>query len=107
MTNNAAMRSAGVYFLSPCAASVARLCFDFGSCPMYKAAHVFFSGSLAPELLAEMRSTPGLTSRLATLREVHLEFSVVDRHTFHTNQASAGFRTDIRADPPSHIHQTS
>lgn len=57
---------------------------------MYRAAHVFFSGTLPPELLADLRSTPGLMSRLTTLREVHLEFSVVDRRTFHTNQVNAG-----------------
>ena len=72
--------------MSPCAASIARLIFDFGATPMYKEAHVFLSGSLAPQLLAEVRSTPGLTARLATLREVHLEFSVVDRRTFITDQ---------------------
>ena len=49
---------------------------------MYSAAHVFFSGALAPQLLADIRNTPGLVQRLATLREVHLEFGVIDRRTF-------------------------
>ena len=49
---------------------------------MYSAAHVFFSGVLPPQLLAEIRNTPGLVQRLATLREVHLEFGVIDRRTF-------------------------
>lgn len=57
-----------------------------GSMPMYKAAHVYFSSSLAPELLAELRSTPGLAAHLATLREANLEFSIFDRRTFYTNQ---------------------
>ena len=57
-----------------------------GSMPMYQVAHVFFSSTLAPELLAELKSTPGLAAHLATLQEANLEFSVFDSRTFHTNQ---------------------
>jgi hypothetical protein len=53
---------------------------------MYQAAHVYFSSTLAPELLAELKSTPGLAAHLATLQEANLEFSVFDSRTFHTNQ---------------------
>lgn len=53
---------------------------------MYRSAHVYFSSTLPPELLVELRSTPGLSTHLETLREAHIEFSVVDRRTFHTNQ---------------------
>lgn len=110
------MLLAGLYFISPSPTSVARLAFDFGACehimaiwpcvvsylyagvlqvvcsadagsmPMYQAAHVYFSSTLAPELLAELKSTPGLAAHLATLQEANLEFSVFDSRTFHTNQ---------------------
>lgn len=58
--------------------------------PMYQAAHVYFSSTLAPELLAEVRSTPGLAAHLATLQEANLEFSVFDCRTFHTSQVWRG-----------------
>lgn len=61
-----------------------------GSMPMYQAAHVYFSSTLPPELLAELRSTPGLAAHLATLQEANLEFSVFDCRTFHTNQVWRG-----------------
>jgi syntaxin-binding protein 1 len=63
-------KMAGVYFITPSDASVARLVEDFKDSPLYASAHVFFSSPAPQTVLAAIRSCPGLTSRLRSLKEV-------------------------------------
>ncbi len=60
----------GVYFITPSNESVQRLIEDFQSQPLYKSAHVFFSSPAPATVLAAIRSCPGLTARLKSLKEV-------------------------------------
>ena len=62
----------GVYFISATPSSVRGLIDDFKYQPLYKSAHVFFSSRVPPGVLTEIRSCPGLTARLRTLKEVGL-----------------------------------
>ena len=61
---------AGVYFITPSNESVSRLIDDFQGSPLYQSAHVFFSSPAPQTVLAAIRSCPGLTSRLRSLKEV-------------------------------------
>ena len=61
---------AGVYFITPSNESVSRLIEDFQGSPLYQSAHVFFSSPAPQTVLAAIRSCPGLTSRLRSLKEV-------------------------------------
>lgn len=63
-------KMAGVYFITPSNESVARLIEDFQGNPLYASAHVFFSSPAPQTVLAAIRSCPGLTSRLRSLKEV-------------------------------------
>lgn len=60
----------GVYFITPSNESVSRLIEDFQGQPLYKSAHVFFSSPAPGAILAAIRSCPGLTARLKSLKEV-------------------------------------
>jgi hypothetical protein len=69
--------AAGVYFLTPSPASVARLLEDWQAPlrdgrggPTYASAHVYFTSKLPPQLLASLRGCPGLVARLKALAEV-------------------------------------
>ncbi|KAK9906798.1 hypothetical protein WJX75_008240 [Coccomyxa subellipsoidea] len=79
----------GVYFITPSNESVSRLIEDFQGQPLYKSAHVFFSSPAPGAILAAIRSCPGLTARLKSLKEVNLEFLVMDRRTFVTDERNA------------------
>ena len=76
MVENVAVRReplpkmAGVYFITPSNESVSRLIDDFQGSPLYQSAHVFFSSPAPQTVLAAIRSCPGLTSRLRSLKEV-------------------------------------
>jgi syntaxin-binding protein 1 len=63
-------KMSGVYFITPTIESVNRVIEDFQNVPLYKFAHVFFSSPAQPMVLAAIRSAPGLTSRLRSLKEV-------------------------------------
>ncbi|CAK0753523.1 hypothetical protein CVIRNUC_002227 [Coccomyxa viridis] len=82
-------KMAGVYFITPSNESVSRLIDDFQGSPLYQSAHVFFSSPAPQTVLAAIRSCPGLTSRLRSLKEVNLEFLVRDRRTFVTGETHA------------------
>ncbi|KAL4443933.1 hypothetical protein ABPG75_011670 [Micractinium tetrahymenae] len=81
----------GVYFISPSDAAVRQLVRDFSlaSMPQYKAVHVFFSSRPSSQQLAAIRECPHLVSRLRTLKEVNLEYLLVDSRTFVTAEEGA------------------
>lgn len=63
-------KMSGVYFITPSVKSVGKLIEDFRDKPLYASAHVFVSSGAPPTVLAAIRSCPGLTSRLRSLKEV-------------------------------------
>ncbi|PSC68723.1 SM Sec1-family [Micractinium conductrix] len=81
----------GIYFISPTDSTVRQLVRDFSmvSMPQYKAAHVFFSSRPSPQQLAAIRECAPLVSRLRTLKEVNLEYLLVDSRTFITAEDNA------------------
>lgn len=81
----------GVYFVAPTPEAVARIIEDFGTSrkPLYRDAYLFFSSPLPPELLQRLRGCPGLLARLRTIKEVNLEYLVLNRRTFSTAQDGA------------------
>jgi hypothetical protein len=81
----------GVYFMAPTDNNVRQLVRDFSlaAMPQYKAAHVFFSSKPSVQHLAAIRECPHLVSRLRTLKEVNLEYLLVDSRTFCTNEEGA------------------
>lgn len=72
-------KMAGVYFITPSNESVACLIEDFQGNPLYQSAHVFFSSPAHPTVLAAIRSCPGLTSRLKSLKEVGAGLRLAER----------------------------
>lgn len=82
---------AGIYFLSPTDAGVRQLVRDFSlaTMPQYKTVHVFFSSRPTPQQLAAIRECPNLVSRLRALKEVNLEYLLVDSRTFVTAEDPA------------------
>lgn len=88
--------AAGVYFLTPTPASVARLLEDWQP-PLrdgrggakYGSAHVFFTSKLPPQLLASIRGCPGLVARLKALAEVNLEYLQAGSHSFVIDEPHA------------------
>ena len=67
---------AGVYFITPSKDSVASLMEDFSDEPLYASGHVFFSSPAPQNVLAAIRSSPHLTSRLKTLKEVRTSWYI-------------------------------
>lgn len=65
-------QAAGIYFVTPCPASVARIAEDWMNprAPIYGSAHIFFTSKLSPQLLGVIKSCPGLLARLRALAEV-------------------------------------
>lgn len=65
-------KAAGIYFVTPCPSSVARIVEDWANprAPLYGSAHIFFTSHLSPQLLGVIKSCPGLLSRLRALAEV-------------------------------------
>eukprot|EP00775_Hariotina_reticulata_P004848 gene4848-5095_t len=70
---------AAVYFITPSPASVSRLLADFATKPLYPSVHIFFSNRV-------------LVPLLKSLKEVNLEFVVVDGRTFVTQHPKAMIR---------------
>lgn len=82
---------AGVYFISPTDASADMLISDFqlATMPQYKEAHVFFSSRCPPGVVAKIKGSPNLLRALKTLKEVNLEYVMVDRRVPVTDQEAA------------------
>uniref|UniRef100_A0A7S0KFG8 Uncharacterized protein n=1 Tax=Micromonas pusilla TaxID=38833 RepID=A0A7S0KFG8_MICPS len=92
-----------VYFLTPSAESVSRLCDDWANPPksagkkspateapaMYLKAHVFFSSPLPSAQLAAIKKCKPLVECLASLAELNLEYQTRDQRTFVTGQEYA------------------
>lgn len=81
----------GIYFIAPTDDNIKQLTRDFSlaQAPQYKTVHIFFSSKPAPQHLAAIREAPHLVSRLRTLKEVGLEYLLVDSRTFVTNEEGA------------------
>lgn len=67
------LTQAAIYFITPTASSVARLCADFEDKPLYPSAHIFFSSKLSSDALQRIKSTPALIKVVKTLKEVRLQ----------------------------------
>lgn len=75
---------AAVYFISPSPSSVAHLVADFESKPLYPSVHVFFSSGVTQDVVDRIKRCRVLLPLLKTLKEVNMEFTVVDARTFVT-----------------------
>lgn len=81
---------AGVYFITPTAASVKALINDFTKKPQHYKAHIFFSSAVDPSLLQLIRGCSKLVERLSTLKEVNVEYILYpDNRSFTTGQELA------------------
>ncbi|MCO5547266.1 hypothetical protein L7F22_000713 [Adiantum nelumboides] len=79
-----------VYFIQPKLESVRKLRIDFsGKTPLYKKAHVFFSSPVTRDLVQAIKSDTPLFSRIATLREMNLEYLTIDSQAFSTDNGRA------------------
>ena len=81
-----------VYLVTPEASSVRAIAQDFyAGREMYRSAHVFFTRALDPggHALAAIRDSPGLVSRLATLKELNAETLSPEARIFSTMQPDA------------------
>ncbi len=63
-------QAAGIYFVTPTAASIGKVVEDWQSAPTYGSAHIFFTSKVSPQHLAALRSCPGLLAKLRALAEV-------------------------------------
>ena len=64
-----ALNAAGIYFLTPCEASVQAVVQEWHMAPTYGSAHIFFTNQLPPELMVQVKSCTSLVARLRTLAE--------------------------------------
>lgn len=79
-----------VYFIQPKRESVQKLKMDLsGKTPLYKKAHVFFSSPIARDLVQAIKSDASVFSRIATLREMNLEYLTIDSQAFSTDNGRA------------------
>lgn len=79
-----------VYLMVPTLDNVKLLCQDFdGKEPRYRTAHVFFTSAPAEAALEKIRGCKKLVARLRELKDVNLEFEVVDGRTFVTGNSEA------------------
>ena len=84
------LRVSGIYFITPTAASVKALIADYQKKPQHFKAHIFFSSAVDPSLLQLIRGCSKLVDRLATLKEVNVEFLLYpDNRSFTTGQEMA------------------
>lgn len=81
----------GIYFITPTDESIKQLITDFslGTMPQYKTAYVYLSGRPSRQQIDAIRECQHLVSRLKCLKEVNLEYLVVDRRTFTTHAEDA------------------
>jgi syntaxin-binding protein 1 len=82
-------QAAGIYFVTPAPASIAKIVEDWQNHPTYASAHIFFTSKVAPQHLAALKGCPGLLSRLRALAEVNVEYLQVDTRTFTTDEEGA------------------
>ena len=89
-----------VYFLTPSAESVGKLCDDWAkpatkkkkddaTTSMYLKAHVFFSSPLPSAQLSQIKKCKPLVESLVSLAELNLEYQTRDQRTFVTGQEYA------------------
>ncbi|KAI8472381.1 MAG: Sec1-like protein [Monoraphidium minutum] len=78
-----------VYFITPSPASVGRLVADFAKAPLYPSVHVFFSSRVTADAVDRIKKCPVLLPLLKTLKEVNLEFFLVDSRTVITDHPKA------------------
>ncbi|MCO5559680.1 hypothetical protein L7F22_013281 [Adiantum nelumboides] len=79
-----------VYFIQPKLESVQKVKMDFsGKTPLYKKAHVFFSSPVTKDLVQVIKNDASLFSRVATLREMNLEYLTIDSQAFSTDNGRA------------------
>lgn len=82
----------GIYFITPSDESIRALIQDFSrrGSPQYGIVHVFFSSPVDPRHLEAIRGCSKLVERLATLKEVNLEYILYpDYRSFTTAQDNA------------------
>lgn len=78
-----------IYFMQPLQESVKEMVDDMVDNPSkYKKAHVFFTSPAPVELVKRIKRNPILKNRLAGMKEVNLEYIMVDGQAFITGQDS-------------------
>ncbi|OZJ04364.1 hypothetical protein BZG36_03206 [Bifiguratus adelaidae] len=90
-----------IYILTPCLDSIQRLVNDFSKSegPMYKCAHVHFTGALDGSLFSDMNrrvTEAGVAKYIRALKEIFVDFLAVDSATYTTDysfQTPANFFT--------------
>lgn len=83
---------AAVYFITPSPAAVSRLLADFATKPLYPSVHVFFSNRAPADAVDRIKKCKVLLPLLKSLKEVNLEYVVVDSRTFVTEHPHAMIR---------------
>ncbi|MCO5587796.1 hypothetical protein L7F22_041748 [Adiantum nelumboides] len=79
-----------VYFIQPKLESVQKVKMDFSDkTPLYKKAHVFFSSPVTKDLVQVIKNDASLFSRIATLKEMNLEYLTIDSQAFSTDNGRA------------------
>ena len=71
-----------VYFISPSTSSIDRLLKDFECGAQYKVAHLFFTSAVGDSEFGRIRSCCNLVERIATLKEIHVDFMVPEPRVF-------------------------
>jgi len=80
---------AAVYFITPTVQSVMRLVADFQRKPLYPSVHIFFSSRASADAVEKIKRCSALLPVLKSLKEVNLEFLLVDGRTVSTEQPKA------------------
>ncbi|KAL9245289.1 hypothetical protein vseg_018958 [Gypsophila vaccaria] len=79
-----------IYFIQPTKENIVMFLSDMsGREPLYKKAFVFFSGSVAKELVNHIKCDMSVVPRIGALREMNLEFFPVDSQVFVTDHDMA------------------
>lgn len=83
---------AAIYFIQPTAASVQRLLADFQKEALYPSVHIFFSNRVTSDAVDKIKKCSVLLPLLKSLKEVNMEFLVVDSRTVVTDHPQALLR---------------
>ncbi|XP_076919019.1 SNARE-interacting protein KEULE-like [Bidens hawaiensis] len=79
-----------VYFIQPTIENVIILLSDMaGTTPLYREAYIFFSSTVSKELVARIKREPTIRSRFRAMKELNLEYFVIDSQCFITDYGKA------------------
>ncbi|KAL8256067.1 hypothetical protein R6Q59_031134 [Mikania micrantha] len=79
-----------VYYIQPTKENVLILLSDMaGKAPLYKEAYIFFSSTVPTELVTYIKREPAIKSRIRGMKEMNLEYIVIDSQCFITDHGKA------------------